>query len=321
MRIFAATGDAVVTLDGDRTTNALEGLGVQCVAVDPHDRDRAFAGTFDNGIFRTRDGGRTWDGVSDGIPHPRVLSVTVSPHVEDGRSVVLAGTEPSSVFRSTDDGATWEDLSPLRDVPSYSTWFFPPRPETHHVRWMAPHADDANAMHVGIELGGVLRTRDGGATFEDRHPDAVVDPHVVHAHGRAPERIYAIGGDGVSFSTDGGDTWTRDVEGMDRGYTWGLAVDPDDPDLWYVSSAPGPDRAHGEGDAQARLYRKRGSERWTALRSEEPLEVMPYSLAAPRPGMLVVGMHTGEILVSDDEGDSFDTIATVPAILAIAVAV
>src|SRR4051812_28341013 len=111
MRIYVATGDGVVTVDDGRATAALEGKGVQCVAVDPNDPDRAFAGTLDDGIFRTRDAGRTWESVSDGIPHPRVLSVTVSPH----GSVVFAGTEPSSVFRSTDDGASWEDLAALRD--------------------------------------------------------------------------------------------------------------------------------------------------------------------------------------------------------------
>lgn len=324
MRIIIATGDGVVTVDDARTRSGLDGSGVQCVAIDPHDPDRAFVGTLDRGAFRTLDGGDTWEPVGAGIPHGRVLSVAVSPHAENGRSVVLVGTEPSSVYRSTDDGASWEDLSALRDVPSYDTWFFPPRPWTHHVRWIAPHATDRDTIHVGIELGGVLRTRDGGKTFEDRHPDAVIDPHVVHAHPRTPERTYAIGGDGVSFSSDAGDSWTRDTDGMDRYYTWGLAVDPEDPDLWYVSAAPGPDRAHGDGDAQGRLYRKRRDEKWTALKptgSSEPLRVMPYALASPAPGVLVVGMRRGEILVSDDSGDSWRTLdAKVPGVLALAAA-
>ncbi len=322
MRIFVATGDGVAVVDDGTTRSGLESLGVQCVAVDPNDPDRAFAGTFDNGAFRTNDGGQTWEPVGDGIPHPRVLSVTVSPHVENGKSVVFVGTEPSSVYRSTDDGASWTDLSALRDVPSYDTWFFPPRPETHHVRWMAPHGDDPDAMHVGIELGGVLYTRDGGKTFEDRHPDAVIDPHVLHAHKRAPERIYAIGGDGVSYSVDAGDSWTRDIDGMDRTYTWGLAVDPDDPDLWYVSAAPDPFLAHGDGDAQGRLFRKRGGKSWTALAptgSTEPLSVMPYALASPEPGVLVVGMRKGQILFSDDAGDTWRMLdARLSGILALA---
>ena len=78
------------------------------------------------------------------------MSATVGPHAENGKSIVFAGTEPSSIYRSTDDGAMWEDLAGLRDVPSYDTWFFPPRPETHHVRWIAPHAfaSDGQRWHV-----------------------------------------------------------------------------------------------------------------------------------------------------------------------------
>lgn len=309
MRFFAATGESVARVDDNDVHVTLEGSGAQCVAADG---DRVFVGTFDRGIYRSLDGGETWADVTDGIPHKRVLAVCISPHGE-----VYAGTEPSSLYRSTDNGESWEDLASLRDVPSYDTWFFPPRPETHHVRWIAPHADDANAIHVGIELGGVLRTNDGGKTFEDRHPDAVIDPHVVHAHPRAPDRIYAIGGDGVSYSTDSGETWTRDTDGMDRFYTWGLAVDPDDPDLWYVSAAPGPDRAHGGGDSQGRLFRKHGNQAWEPI--SDVVADMPYALKAPAAGTLVVGMRSGEIRVSSDAGDTWHPLGPkVPGILSLA---
>lgn len=326
MKLFAATGDGVAIADDDAVRNALQGSGAQCVSVDPNNPDRVYVGTFDCGLYRSRDGGASWDQVSAGIPHGRVLSIAISPHIESGRSVVYAGTEPSSVYRSADDGETWEDLSALRDVPSYDTWYFPPRPETHHVRWIAPHEHDADTIIVGIELGGVLRTRDGGNTWQDRHPDAVIDPHVVHAHPTSPDRIYAIGGDGVSFSTDAGDSWTRDVEGMDRFYTWGLAVDPVDPDLWFVSAAPDPFRAHGERDSQARLFRKRGASAWEPLALDgyggvsTTIERMPYALVAPRtaPGTLICGLRDGTVLSSEDSGDSWRTVGvTIPGILAL----
>lgn len=322
MRLYAATGDAVAVLTGDGVRLGLEGSGAQCVAADPGDPRSVIAGTFDRGLYLTRDGGETWERAGEGqIPHDRVLSVAISPHRGGRGSVLYAGTEPSSLYRSTDDGATWEDLAALREVPSHDTWFFPPRPWTHHVRWIAPHAKDPDTIVVGIELGGVLRTRDGGRTFEDRHPDAVIDPHCIRAHGTATDRIYAVGGDGVSYSLDSGDTWVRDVDGMDRHYTWGLAIDPDDPDLWYVSAAPGPDRAHGEGDAQARLYRRRGGDPWEALRldgSDAPLRGMPYALAAPGAGRLVAGMRDGTILYSADSGDGWRTSThRLPGILAL----
>jgi photosystem II stability/assembly factor-like uncharacterized protein len=328
VKLCAATGDAVAVVDGGEVTVSLESSGAQCVAADPHDPDRIFVGTFDNGVFRTLDGGGSWEAAGDGIPHRRVLSIAVSEcDEENGRFVVYAGTEPSSLYRSADDGATWEDLSTLRDLPSAPTWSFPPRPWTHHVRWIAPHQSRREILFVGIELGGVLRTLDGGKTWEDRHPDAVIDPHVLRTHGLARDRVYAVGGDGVSYSVDEGETWQRDTDGMDRFYTWGLAVDPEDPELWYASAAPGPMQAHGDGDAHARLYRKWGKRAWEPLRLDgldgvgTPLDRMPYALVTPGPARLVTGLRDGTILVSDDAGEDWRTLdASLPGILALAVA-
>jgi hypothetical protein len=113
---------------------------------------------------------------------------------------------------------------------------------------------------------------------------------------------------------------------MDRNYTWGLAVDPEDPDLWYVSAAPDPFRAHGDGDSQARLYRKRGASAWEPLELNghggvaTTIERMPYSLVVPRtaPGTLICGLRDGAILASADAGDSWQSIAKTPGILALA---
>lgn len=332
LRLVAATGDAVAVVSGvpDRpeTSITLEGSGAQCVAVDPTDPDRIVAGTFDKGLFRSSDGGRTWKDVTGGIPHARVLSVAVSPcDRENDRLVLYAGTEPSSLYRSTDDGESWEDLATLRDLPSAPTWSFPPRPWTHHVRWIAPHQTKAEVLFVGIELGGVLRTLDGGRTWDDRHPDAVIDPHVLRTHAGSSDRVYAVGGDGVAFSLDTGETWQRDTEGMDRAYTWGLAVDPEDPELWYASASTGPMEAHGDGDAQARLYRKWGRSEWEPLQLDgldgvaEPLQRMPYALVTPRdhPGTLIVGLRDGTILCGEDAGETWRTIdVRLPGILALA---
>lgn len=332
LKLVAATGDAIAVVDGfpgrPRVSITLEGSGAQCVAADPRDPDRIITGTFDKGVFLSRDGGGTWQDITGTIPHPRVLSVAVSPcDDENGKLVLYVGTEPSSLYRSADDGATWEDLSTLRELPSAPTWSFPPRPWTHHVRWIAPHQSKSEVLFVGIELGGVLRTVDGGRTWDDRHPDAVIDPHVLRTHAVAADRVYAVGGDGISYSVDTGDSWRRDTDGMDRFYSWGLAVDPEDADLWYASASTGPFEAHGEGDAQARLYRKWGDRPWTAVELDgldgvsAPLQRMPYALVTPRskPATLVVGLRDGTLLFGEDAGESWRTVdARLPGILALA---
>lgn len=316
LRLLAATGDGVARIDIGRNGRPeihedLTGMAVQCVAVDPADPDRIFAGTHDDGVFKSRDGGGTWAPAGEGIPHKRTPSIAVSPcHQENGLSVVYAGTEPSNLYRSDDDGKTWRDFPKLPELPSSDTWSFPPRPWTHHTRWITPHQHDPNLLFVGIELGGVMRSLDGGETWEDRKPGAYTDSHAIKVHPKDPERVYEAAGQGVAISKDQGTTWSPVDEGMDRHYSWGLAVDPDDPDLWYVSASFGASYAHrSNGNAQAHLYRRSGNGQWELLDGnlDMPLAYMPYSLLTLRdqPGLLIVGMQHGEIMLSEDGGESF----------------
>ena len=103
---------------------------------------------------------------------------------------------------------------------------------------------------VGIELGGLMRTTDGGASWHDHAAGAQPDVHSLAWHPRAPRRAYEAGGGGAAWSDDAGVSWRPADEGRDRHYTWSVAVDPDDPELWYLSASTGPFAAHGRGDPQ-----------------------------------------------------------------------
>ena len=315
-RLFAATGDAVARIDTQDghtfdVSISQEGTGVQCVSVDPHNPNRIYIGTHDHGVFKSLDGGETWTFTGEGIPHKRTPSIAIShAHQENGQSVVYAGTEPSNLYRSEDDGQTWREFPKLPELPSSSTWSFPPRPWTHHTRWITPHHTDPNLIFVGIELGGVMRSLDGGETWEDRKPGAYTDSHAIKIHPTATDRVYEAAGQGVAMSDDKGASWSPVDDGMDRHYSWGLAIDPADPDLWYVSSSHSARYAHrSRGDAEAHLYRKRGDQPWELLNGTlpEPLPYMPYSLLTLRdqPNVLLAGMQHGEIMFSEDSGDTW----------------
>jgi photosystem II stability/assembly factor-like uncharacterized protein len=236
------------------------------------------------------------------LPEPGVFSLAVSP--ADG--VVYAGTEPSRLFHTVDGGESWSALDALLELPSRPTWSFPPRPWTSHVRWIAPSPHDGDLLLVGIELGGLMRSSDGGATWQDHRPGAQPDVHSLAWHPSVPGRAYEAGGGGAAFSTDAGETWQPADDGRDRNYTWSVAVDPDEPECWYVSASTGPFAAHGRRDPQARIYRRRDGEPWRALGGglPEPLPAMPYALVATG-GRLFAGLADGQIWESGDRGDSW----------------
>jgi hypothetical protein len=304
MRLYAATGDAVSrieqTSDGWSASRSLEGSSAQCLAVDPADADVVYAGLRSGGVRRSTDGGLTWADCS--LPEDDVFSVAVSA----ANGAVYAGCEPSRLFRSDDGGATWTALDALLDLPSRPNWSFPPRPWTSHVRWIAPSPHDGDVLLVGIELGGLMRSTDGGATWHDHRPGAQPDVHSLAWHPRVPGHAYEAGGGGSAWSEDDGDTWRAADDGRDRHYTWSVTVDPDDPGRWYVSASTGPFAAHGGRDPQARIFRRRDGEPWQPLGGglPEPLTAMPYALATTGVSVFA-GFADGQVWHSTDRGDTW----------------
>jgi photosystem II stability/assembly factor-like uncharacterized protein len=288
--IYAATGESVVRVEDGAAKVTLEGRG-RCLAVSG---DTVLAGAGD-GAWLSGDGARTWERSS---LEADVYSVAIAA---DG--TLYAGTEPSMLFRSDDGGVTWSELEELRRLPSQPTWSFPPRPWTSHVRWIAPAPDEPERLLVGIELGGLMLSEDGGETWHDHRPGAQKDVHSLAWH-PSGERAYEAGGGGAAWSFDAGRTWRPADDGRDRNYTWSVAPDPADPDTWFVSASTGPYAAHGGRDAQARIFRRRGDDPWEPLTDE--LRAMPYALAFDGDGRLYAGFSDGRILVSGDRGDSWE---------------
>ena len=311
MHAFVCSRDEVVTrIDWDaESTEAvpvLEGVPVRCVAADGN---RVIVGTQGAGVFLSSDSGRRWERAE--LPERDVFSVAIGS--ADG--AIYAGTEPSRLFVLR-DGRDWRELEALQDIPSREHWSFPPRPWTHHVRWIAPDPHRPTRLLVGIELGSVMLSEDDGESFSDHRPGAKRDAHAITWHPLAEGRAYEAAGDGAAWSADGGRTWSGLEAGRELGYCWALAADPDDADRWYVSAASGPRAAHSGQRAHGALYRW-DEDAWREL--PVPGGSMPYTLAVAT-DELVCGMADGRLLHSTDRGDSWRELAVTAPIGAIALA-
>ncbi|MDJ1432253.1 hypothetical protein [Halostagnicola sp. A-GB9-2] len=316
---------------GWRVTERLEDYDLECVAASPDAPDRVFVGTFENGLFRSTDGGETFvrletgfvrhDGSepelggtesSDGVDaydgDEAVMSLAISPHDSD---VLYAGTEPSRVYRSADGGDTWTELEGVDDLPSEPQWFFPPRPSTHHARWLEVDPFDPDRIYVGIEAGAFVFSTDGGETWHERPEGSRRDNHTLAVHADAEGRVYTASGDGYAESDEGGQSWSQPQEGLEHRYCWGLAVDPGDPDSVLVSSASGATTAHTAHRADAHVYRKRNGTPWERLNGRGlPTGdgvVRTVFATTGEPGV-VYGVNNRGLFASRDFGDSWERV-------------
>jgi len=313
--LYVATGDALVVAGRPngrwQADLQLVGVPTQCIAVDPLGGPDLYCGTFGQGLWVSHDAGASWHPAGEGIPHADVMAVAVSPRERRGDAgVVWAGTEPSALFRSEDGGRTWQERPALRTLPSAPTWSFPPRPWTHHVRWIAPDPLVDGRLFVAIELGGVMRTLDGGKTWEDRKPGSQADAHTLGTHPLALGRVYEAAGGGYAESRSGGATWRSDDEGLQHSYLWGLAVDPGDPETVVVSAARGPFEAHHPDDAWSTVYRRSRSRRWQevvdGLPPQRGRRVVTLASHPGEPGVFYAAVPEGDLYRSADGGCTWE---------------
>ena len=294
MPILIATEREVVVIDvegGISTSRRGVGDRPTCLAADPLVQGRAWCGTQRDGVFKSTDGGNSWQPV--GLAGRLIMSLSASPANPD---VVWVGTEPSEVWRSRDAATTWEQSSRLETLPSSSEWSFPPRPDTHHVRWIACHPFDPERLWVAIEAGALVSTLDGGRTWRDRVPGGPWDTHELAVHAAAPDTLRVAAGDGYFESGDGGATWRSPDTGLDVGYLRSVAIDPEQPETVVISASSGPHSAYVAGRSDGRLYRRAGTGPWERVRDgwpEKPSTIAP---------LLCAGTNAGELWAADERG-------------------
>lgn len=287
----------------------LPGEDVRCLAADPRDGKTLYAGTLGHGVFRSVDRGRTWDFA--GLPEAAVKSLVVSPHKWD---LVYAGTRPAWMFRSADGGRTWDELAGFRRIRNRWMWFSPAEsPWKAYVNALAISPTDPERILAGIEFGAVVLSEDGGETWSPHRRGALRDCHSLAFHDSDGDWAYEAGGTGggASVSRDGGATWKQTRQGLAVGYGVACAADPERPEIWYVSAAPGPGKAYGDPSA-AYLYRASGGAPWQPIGWEaHPMIHMPLTLVTDpaAPGHLYAGTTAGEVWHTCDHGDNWARLA------------
>jgi photosystem II stability/assembly factor-like uncharacterized protein len=153
-----------------------------------------------SGLFRSTDGGDTWEEISrkPGLPDGLLgkIGVTISP-ARSGRvwALVEAEGDKTGLYRSDDHGARWTMVSPNRDL-MHRPWYY-----THVF------ADPGHADTVYVTNLQMWKSTDGGASFSEittRHGDN----HDLWIDPKDPQRMIEGNDGGANISFNGGASWS-----------------------------------------------------------------------------------------------------------------
>ncbi len=328
--LLAGTTDGVYTLNGGEPDRTLEARHVRDLLVSD---DVVFAAT-EAGLFRSDDGGQGWS--------PAGLEGLEVWQVREARNGLLyAGTQPAGLYRSADRGASWTEVESFSALPEAARWCVPLDPPLPgRARALVVDRDDPNRIWVGVEVGGIARTSDGGETWTVDLPGDNPDLHMLYAHPDDPSVLFATtgygrfdgiaeeieGNAGVFRSDDGGETWEYAWKGITPRYSRPMCIDHRAPHSLTVASAPTAfSHYKHDGGANAALFRSEDHGRsWRSLCDEahSPSHANFHGLTVDpeQIGGVLVGTDTGEVWRVSEGGEWNELGSGLPLVWSLAAA-
>jgi hypothetical protein len=225
----------------------------------------------------------------------------------DTRAGLIVGAAEARLFRVAGEGL--EPVAPFDQVQGRAEWYTPwgGPPDTRSI------SEDGDAVYVNVHVGGIVRSRDQGATWAptiDIHSD-------VHRVCTGQGRVFAASGRGLEISEDQGDSWSIRDDGLHATYCRGVAVCGDDI-LLSASSGPRGDRSaiyrgRLEGGAFERC--REGLPAWFDANIDS------YCLDALHGGELAaIGTDDGRVFASLNQGAGWSMVTSdLPKVLCILV--
>ena len=248
----------------------------------PAENGVLYAGVEPAGLFRSNDGGETWEHVVGLRNHPSradwqpggggLILHSIVLHPSDEKKMWVA-ISTAGAFCTEDGGQTWE-----------------PR-------------------NKGVRCDYLPE--------DQRYPEYGQCVHCVVMAAGKPDRLYQQNHCGMYRSDDGGRSWVSIEDGLPSSFGFPAAAHPRDPDTLYLLPLNGDIAGRYMPDAKAAVWRTRDAgATWQDLREGLPqknafLGVLRQAMATDRldPAGVYFGTSSGAVFASSDEGESWSCIA------------
>ena len=191
------------------------GVGrITSFSVDPDDENHIIVGSPSGGVWRTINGGTTWDVLTDSFINLDVYSLTIHPV---NKSTYYWGSTSGIIFVSTDAGANWNELVNLSGS---------------SVNKILIHPDTPSTMFCTIASGGVFRSTNSGVSWSGDLTGETTGYDIEFKPGDT-NTVYATG-NRFYKSTNGGTTFSEVSSSFTAGQTKMIGVSIDDTTVVYV---------------------------------------------------------------------------------------
>ncbi len=217
---------------GEWTSTGLDVTNAYGIHFDPFDSTRQFITYTDIGLFRSEDGGTSWQSSTTGVPRE------------------WTNTTYWLAFDPKTRGRMWSVNSEVHDLPRPKMW---------------RRTDPAEYT------GGVCVSEDGGRTWRKSNTgmDETAPTHILLDPNSPPDArvLYVTGfGRGVYKSIDGGKTWSLKNQGITQKqpFAWRLAL-ASDGTLYVVIARRSEDGSIGNANDGALYSSKDGAEHWNPI--------------------------------------------------------
>jgi photosystem II stability/assembly factor-like uncharacterized protein len=288
--ILAGTDEGLHVLDGEGAArvDGLAGREVSGLAVGS---DGRWAIADGRELWRSSDGD-SWSRVAT-VRKRKATCLAVTP------AGLLVGTAGAHLLRL--EGDQLEQVPSFDEQEGRDAWYTP---------WGAPadvrsiSAGAGGSVYVNVHVGGVLRSTDGGASWQPTL-DIEHDVHQVLALPARPGLVLVAAADGFGVSEDGGDTWRWENSGLHAHYCRAVALAAD---TVLVSAST------GHRGRRATVYRRvlAQGERFERCRDGLPewfVDNVDTGTLATLDRTVAVGAADGCVYLSLDAGEHWEEVA------------
>jgi photosystem II stability/assembly factor-like uncharacterized protein len=241
-----------------------------------------YANVSSSGIYRSADGGSTWQPASRGLSDLSIRRVVISPDFATDHTLFATGVK-RGLFRSDDDGATWLSLA-SRYLSATNTYDTP----ALYTLGVSPHFAQDHSLLISRMTGSLLLSRDRGELWT-----RVFTASVSHLAYAGSSTVFAVSLDGVIRSDDGGENWVSADRGIDRTPSYdvtGLVASLNyaaDHTVFALATAY---------DQPARLFRTQdGGQSWRRIGADVPSGALTSIDLSPDGGLLI-GLRDGRVV-------------------------